>query len=86
MQLQELQACSLTGLTDENRPLRLRLSTERGIVDDLLLLKRVSGNEAICGGFEYRILCIAGRAGIPLKQFNAMPVELQIVTDSGTVR
>jgi type VI secretion system secreted protein VgrG len=86
MQLQELQACSLTGLTDENRPLRLRLSTERGIVDDLLLVKRVSGSEAICGGFEYRILCIAGRAGIPLKQFNAIPVELQIVTDTGALR
>jgi type VI secretion system secreted protein VgrG len=76
----------LTGLTDANRPIRLRLSTEKGIVEDLLLVKQVSGVETICGGIEYSLLCVSGRAGIQLKQFIANPVELQFVTDTGGLR
>jgi len=76
----------LTGLTEANRPIRLRLSTEHGVVDDLLLVKQVSGSEAICGGIEYSLLCVSIRAGMQLKQFIANPVELQFVTDSGGLR
>lgn len=76
----------LTGLTEANRPLRLRLSTEKGIVDDLLLVKQVSGVETICGGIEYSLLCVSTRAGMQLKQFIANPVELQFVTDTGGLR
>lgn len=76
----------LTGLTGANRPIRLRLATERGIADKLLLVKHVSGAEAICGGLEYRLLCVATQAGMPLKQFNAMAAEIQFVTDSGALR
>jgi type VI secretion system secreted protein VgrG len=82
MQLQQFQA-SILRLTTANRPIRLRLSTERGPVDDLLLVKHVTGGETICGGMEYRLLCVASSAALPLKQFNAMAVELQIVTDRG---
>jgi type VI secretion system secreted protein VgrG len=85
MNLNQL-AASFMGLTDANRPIRLRLSTERGVADDLLLVKHVSGVEAICGGIEYRLLCVATKAGLPLKQFNAVAVELQFVTDSGGLR
>ena len=73
----------LTGLTEANRPIRLRLTTERGVVDDLLLVKQVSGGEAICGGIEYALLCVSTRAGMQLKQFIANPVELQFLTDTG---
>ena len=76
----------LTGLTEANRPIRLRLSTESGVVDDLLLVKQVSGVEAICGGIEYSLLCVSFRAGMQLKQFIANPVELQFVTDTGGLR
>ena len=76
----------LTGLTEANRPIRLRLSNEKGVVDDLLLVKHVSGVETICGGIEYSLLCVANQAGMPLKQFIANPVELQFVTDSGGLR
>lgn len=77
---------SLNELTGENRPIRLRLAGEEGIVDDLLIIKHVEGVEAICGGLEYRLLCVSTQARLPLKQFNAMAVELQFVTDKGGLR
>ena len=76
----------LSGLTEANRPIRLRLSTDKGVVDDLLLVKQASGVETICGGIEYALLCVSTKAGMQLKQFIANPVELQFVTDSGGLR
>jgi type VI secretion system secreted protein VgrG len=72
--------------TDANRPIRLRLATQKGVVDDLLLAKYVSGVEAICGGVEYSLLCLSSRAGLELKQFIAAPAELQFVTVAGGLR
>jgi type VI secretion system secreted protein VgrG len=46
----------------------------------------VIGKEAICGGFEYRILCVADNAGQALKDFIGPPAELRIVTDQGQLR
>ncbi|WP_306396301.1 type VI secretion system Vgr family protein [Telluria beijingensis] len=74
------------GLTDTNRAIRLRVATADGVVDDLLLVKYVSGIESICGGIEYTLHCVALQAGMELKQFIANPVELQFVTDSGKLR
>ncbi|MES3023306.1 MAG: type VI secretion system Vgr family protein [Pseudomonadota bacterium] len=76
----------LTALTGTNRPIRLRLTTAKGVIDDLLLVKHISGVETICGGIEYSLLCVSNRAGMPLKQFIANPVELQFVTDTGGLR
>jgi type VI secretion system secreted protein VgrG len=76
----------LEALTQANRPLRLRISTENGVADNLLMVKQVSGIEQICGGINYCLLCVSTKAGMPLKQFNASPVELQFVTDSGNLR
>lgn len=76
----------LTGLTEGNRPIRLRLCMENGITDDLLLVKQVSGVETICGGIEYSLLCVSSRAGMQLKQFIANAVEVQFVTDTGDLR
>ncbi|KAB8041825.1 type VI secretion system Vgr family protein [Janthinobacterium aquaticum] len=70
-------------LTTASRPLRLRLAYADGLNDDLLLPQRASGSEAVCGGVEYRILCVAGEVQLPLKQFIAVPAQLQIVTDCG---
>ncbi|CDG81369.1 rhs element Vgr family protein [Janthinobacterium agaricidamnosum NBRC 102515 = DSM 9628] len=75
-----------SALSVANRPIRLRLWTEHGASDDLLLVKHVSGIETICGGIEYSLLCIATKAGLPLKQFIAMPAELQFVTANGHLR
>src|SRR5437763_1359984 len=74
------------GLTDANRPIRLRLTGDKGVADDHLLVKHVSGIETICGGIEYCLLCVSTTAGLPLKQFIANPVEIQFVTDSGGLR
>lgn len=76
----------VSSLTDMNRAIRLRLSTPSGIVDDLLLVKYVSGVETICGGIEYALQCVSLQAGMELKRFIANPVELQFVTDSGKLR
>jgi type VI secretion system secreted protein VgrG len=75
-----------SGLTETNRPIRLRLSQQQRALDDVLLVKRVTGNETLCGGLEYRLLCVSIRADLPLKEFIALPVELQFVTDRGDMR
>jgi type VI secretion system secreted protein VgrG len=85
MNLQQFQSL-IPSLTSANRPIRLRLATDRSVVDDLLLVKHVKGIETMCGGIEYRLLCVATKAGLPLKQFNAMGAELQFVTDKGGLR
>ncbi|MCA1857838.1 type VI secretion system tip protein VgrG [Massilia oculi] len=70
-------------LNDANRPLRLRLAGEKGALAEVLLIQQVSGHTSICGGLEYRLLCVATRAGLPLKTFIAASAELQFVTDRG---
>jgi type VI secretion system secreted protein VgrG len=74
------------GLSEANRPIRLRLSHDKGVLDDVLMVKRVTGSESLCGGLEYRLLCVSTRADLPLKEFIALPVEVQFVTDRGDVR
>ncbi|MFA9216182.1 MAG: type VI secretion system Vgr family protein [Sphingomonadaceae bacterium] len=73
-------------LVTSNRPLRLRLDTPGGLNDDMLLPQRVQGSEAVCGGLEYRVLCVSARVGLPLKQLIALPVALEFVTDRGELR
>ena len=85
MTLNQLSA-AFKSLTGANRPIRLRLSDEQGATPDVLLIKHASGVETLCGGIEYRLLCVSTAAGMPLKQFNAMPVEIQFVTDRGGLR
>lgn len=77
---------AFAGLSEADRPIRLRLSQKRRVLDDVVLVKRVTGHELMCGGLEYRLLCISTRADFPLKEFIALPVELQFVTDRGDVR
>jgi type VI secretion system secreted protein VgrG len=74
------------GLSEAKRPIRLRLSQGQRVLDDVLLIKRVTGSETICGGLEYRLLCVSTRANLPLKEFIALPVEVQFVTDRGDLR
>jgi len=76
----------LPGLSEANRAIRLRLSGHKGILDDVLLVKQVSGRETMCGGLEYHLYCVSLDPALPLKDFIAVPVELQFVTDSGQLR
>ncbi|WP_296950387.1 type VI secretion system Vgr family protein [uncultured Massilia sp.] len=77
---------SASGLSDAHRPIRLRWPHTWPLRDDVLLVNRVTGRETVCGGLEYRLFCVSARANIPLKTFIALPVELQFVTDRGTLR
>ncbi|NHZ43108.1 type VI secretion system Vgr family protein [Massilia aquatica] len=79
-------ASTLSGLSEENRPIRLRLSSNQGVFDDVLLVKHVTGQESLCGGIEYRIFCVSTSPALPLKEFIALPIELQFVTDRGQMR
>jgi len=72
-------------LTDSNRPIRLRLAGEKGPLTDRVLVKHVKGQADMCGGFEYRLLCVASQAGLPLKTFMAMAAQIQFVTDRGAL-
>lgn len=77
---------AFAGLSEANRPIRLRLSQGQQVLDDVLMVKRVVGSETICGGLEYRLLCVSTRADLPLKELIALPVEVQFVTDRGDLR
>ncbi len=84
------QFFSFMGLAKElvtsNRPLRLRLDLVGGINDDMLLPQRVFGSETLCGGIEYRVLCVSSNPSLPLKQMIAVPAALEFVTDRGDLR
>jgi type VI secretion system secreted protein VgrG len=73
-------------LTQVNRPIRLRLFHRSTVLDNVLLVKHVSGQETLCGGIEYRLLCVCTQATLPLKEFIALPAEVQFVTDRGQLR
>jgi type VI secretion system secreted protein VgrG len=73
-------------LVTTNRPLRLRLDMVGGVNNDMLLPQRVFGTEELCGGIEYRVLCVSSNASLPLKQMIAVPAALDVVTDQGELR
>jgi type VI secretion system secreted protein VgrG len=73
-------------LSTGSRAIRLILGSACDNSSGQLLAQKVAGHEAICGGFEYRILCVAESARLPLKDFIGVPAELQVVTDQGELR
>jgi type VI secretion system secreted protein VgrG len=73
-------------LSTAHRPLRLRLAQGGQLADDILLPQRVVGSEAVCGGIEYRVACLASSPHLPLKELIALPAEIQFVTDRGALR
>jgi type VI secretion system secreted protein VgrG len=73
-------------LVTSNRPLRLRLDLPEGVSEDVLLPQRVFGSETVCGGIDYRVLCVSDRVDLPLKKVIAVPAALQFVTDRGDLR
>ena len=42
----------------------------------MLLPQRVFGTETLCGGIDYRILCVSSNANLPLKEMIAVPAAL----------
>lgn len=68
------------------RPLRLRLGVSPKVPAGVLIPQRIAGSEAICGGVEYRVLCVSTHADLPLSSLIALPAALDIVTDQGQLR
>ena len=77
---------SRTGVTQANRPIRLLLRGQGVVLDDVLIVKHVTGEESLCGGIDYQLLCLSTQAALPLKTFIALAAELQFVTDRGQLR
>ncbi|MEW7847130.1 type VI secretion system Vgr family protein [Massilia aurea] len=73
-------------LTAAHRPIRLRLGSADHLFDTVLLPQRVTGSEAICGGLEYTVTCVASTPCLPLKELIALPADIQMVTDRGQLR
>jgi type VI secretion system secreted protein VgrG len=73
-------------LATRDRPLRLLLKGVDGADGKSLLPQRIVGGEALCGGIEFRILCVSESVTLLLKNFIGVPAELQIVTDRGQLR
>lgn len=67
-------------LTQANRPIRLRLRGHDTALDDILLVKHVTGKESLCGAIDYQLLCRSKQAALPLKTFIALSAELQFLT------
>lgn len=74
------------GVSEAHRPIQVRLWHANRVLDDVLLVKRVTGSETLCGGLEYQLLCVSTHADLPLKELVALPVELRFVTDQGGLR
>ncbi|MDO8036054.1 type VI secretion system Vgr family protein [Janthinobacterium sp. SUN128] len=73
-------------ISGAQRPLRLRLGVSPKVPADVLIPQRIAGREAICGGIEYRVLCVSTHADLPLSSLIALPAALDIVTDQGQLR
>lgn len=73
-------------ISGAQRPLRLRLGVSPKIPAGVLIPQRIAGREAICGGIEYRVLCVSTHADLPLSSLIALPAALDIVTDQGQLR
>lgn len=69
-----------------NRPLRLVVERPGAQDECALLPQQVSGSESVCGGFTFHILCVSESATLSLKDYIGVPIELQVVTDSGNLR
>jgi type VI secretion system secreted protein VgrG len=76
----------LSGLSGGNRAIRMHIAMPDGLSKESLLPQHIRGEDAICDGFTYYILCVADNVSLPLKAFIAQPIELQIVTDRGDLR
>jgi type VI secretion system secreted protein VgrG len=77
---------ALSRLGTRHRPLGLALAGMSGVRDHVLLPQKIFGKESVCGGFEYRFLCVAEDAGLSLKEFIGVPAELRVATDRGQLR
>jgi type VI secretion system secreted protein VgrG len=74
-------------LGQETRPYRLRFAGKHGLLfQGALVPQRLDITEAVCDNTTAHITCLATRADLPIKELLGLPVEVQIVTDTGDLR
>jgi len=73
-------------LNSSHRPIRLKICHQQIHTDDILLPQLVTGTESVCGGFEYRVNCVATSFTLPLKEFIGLPASLEFVNDRRQLR
>lgn len=71
-------------LDQATRPLRLRFAGQQGqLFQDTLVPQRVDIVSAVCDGLTAHLTCLTTRADLPLQELLGLPIEVQIVTDTG---
>ncbi|XLZ70429.1 phage late control D family protein [Massilia sp. SR12] len=76
----------ISGLIQNQRILQLHTpSSAPGAVKRLVPLQ-VAGQEAVCGGFEYRLQCLSNDDQLPLKTMLGLPLAFAIGDDRGDAR
>ena len=73
-------------LGQTTRLVELHPSADSGIPDSKLLAHRITGYEAINEGFRFEIEVMSSDAFIELKELEAVPTQVTILTASGTKR
>jgi len=73
-------------IAQNTRLLEGHFATDSGIPDGKLLIRSLSGFEAINESFRYEAQCLSADAYIPLKALEGVPIQLMICTDRGAKR
>ena len=78
----------LKSLTTERRALRMRLLVGRiaDEIDDVLLVQSIDLVERLNDGIRGHVTCFSVREDLPLREFVGVPIEVQLVTDTGGLR
>ncbi len=70
-----------------NRGIRLRFAGHLAqMFEGTLVPQHVDISEAVCDGVTAHLTCLATRADLPLQELIGLPIEVQIVTDTGALR
>jgi type VI secretion system secreted protein VgrG len=69
-----------------NRLLKVHLSADSVIPENLLLPHRLTGHEGINQGFRYELECLSSNTYFELKSFLGIPIEVAIFIDTGGER
>ncbi len=77
-----------TGLSQERRPIRLRIQRGQQSFGDAMVAHSFQIDEEVCADISVRmrILCMCTRADLPRKSLLGMPISVQVVTDTGKLR
>ena len=88
MDLSEMARAFLSqALDQDHRAVRLAFGGKHGAVLDRALMPQVAHiREAACEGLTARIVCVSTRADLQLEQLKGLPLETQLVTDTGELR